>query len=266
MFSVFKVNRAASLDNPETAGLRFDTHQDALDFAAQCVQHSKDWLSVNDLNIVERYKKSELEIVCVLRSGSERNEYHLIFSSIPDRTGVGRGKESGAFKTHGTVHQGVADGNSDFMFIGDTYFVECPQEIIPSKVRLESAKKRLDFLGYVLAPTYTGCHVSNTSGEWESAVFGVSETGCDRNRVGGVVESIPKVLGDVRNDIADVRREFLSQFDFVNRVAGLIRIRLNNSLVSIAIDELQILPAKVLQVFLSPSDLAMRTLEGIRHG
>jgi hypothetical protein len=40
------------LDKPETAGLRFDTHDDALNFAAQLVNDSKDWLAVHDLNIV----------------------------------------------------------------------------------------------------------------------------------------------------------------------------------------------------------------------
>jgi len=254
---------SSSFNNLKTLGLRFDTHQDALDFAAKCVEHSKDWLSIHNLNLVERYKKLELEIVCVLCSGSERNKYHLIFSSVPDRTADGRGKESGTLKSHGTLHQCVADGNSDFMLISDTYLVECPQEIIPSKVRLEPAKERLDFLGYVLAPTYAGCHVSGASGEGESAGFGISETGCDRNRVGGVVESIPKILGDVRNGVADVRREFLSQLDLVNRIAGIIKISLNNSLVSIAIDELHDLNAKILQVFLSPSDLAMRTLKTV---
>src|SRR6266851_3502038 len=126
------LERCAS-DNSESPGLRFDTHQDALDFAAQCVQYSKDWLSINDLNIVERYKKLELEIIFVLCSGSEANKYHLIFSSVPDRT-VGRREESGALKAHRAVHQGMPDGNREFMLVGDAYFVECPEEIIPSQV------------------------------------------------------------------------------------------------------------------------------------
>jgi hypothetical protein len=65
------------------------------------------------------------------------------------------------------------------------------------------------------------------------------------------------------SEIPDVRREFLSDLDLVNLMVRLIRIRLDNCLVWIAVDELEILPAKIIKAFLSPSDLAMRTLERI---
>jgi hypothetical protein len=61
------------LDKPETAGLRFDTHDDALNFAAQLVNDSKDWLAVHDLNIVKRYKEAELEIVFEFRVRPQRD-------------------------------------------------------------------------------------------------------------------------------------------------------------------------------------------------
>src|SRR5437762_10581880 len=86
---------------------------------------------------------------------------------------------------------------------------------------------------------------------------------CDGNRVPSVVESVSKILREVCNDVTDVQREFLSQLDLVNRMARLIRIRLNNSLVSVAVDELHDFNVKIMQVFLSPSDLAMRTLERV---
>src|ERR1017187_278592 len=72
------------LDKPDTAGLRFDTHDDALNFAAQLVNDSKDWLAVHDLNIVKRYKEAELEIVFEFRVRPQRDKFHLVFSSIPD--------------------------------------------------------------------------------------------------------------------------------------------------------------------------------------
>lgn len=48
-------------NNSETVALRFDSHEDALDFARKCVEDSLRWLVVNSLDFVKRYVEMEME-------------------------------------------------------------------------------------------------------------------------------------------------------------------------------------------------------------
>ncbi len=62
-----------SRNDTETPSLCFNSHQDALDFAANCVQDSKHWLAVHNLDLIKGYKEAEIELVFVLCSGSKRD-------------------------------------------------------------------------------------------------------------------------------------------------------------------------------------------------
>src|ERR1017187_10348780 len=175
------------LDKPDTAGLRFDTHDDALNFAAQLVNDSKDWLAVHDLNIVKRYKEAELEIVFEFRVRPQRDKFHLVFSSIPD-VGFGHTEVASDFDTTSHANHASSNRDHDFVLIPVTNFVECPQNIVASQVRLEPAKERLDFFRQVLGPPETVGHLSNTPREGESGEFWFNFARCDCHGVGSIVE------------------------------------------------------------------------------
>ena len=50
-------------DVTKPSSVRFDSQEDALNFARQCVEDSNRWLATYDLNFVKRYEKGELAIV-----------------------------------------------------------------------------------------------------------------------------------------------------------------------------------------------------------
>ena len=172
--------------------LRFDSHQDALDFATKIVKDSKDFLATNDLDFAKRYKKSEIELVVEVCTRTESDEHHLVFRAIPD-VGIWHIEEAGAANRSAKANASGSDRDGDFVFIGDAYFVECPEKVITSRVRLEPAKEGLDLLRYVLGPAQSVRHLSGTSSEGESGKFWVGiRSGQDCHGVTSVIKGVPE--------------------------------------------------------------------------
>jgi len=242
-------------ENLQPSALRFDTQEDALNFAAKLVEDSKHWLAVHNLNIVKRYKEAELEIVLVCRFDSESEKFHLVLSSIPDM-GSGHLKESCSLDASGPANHASPDGNNVFMLIPVTNFVECPQEVIASQVRLESTKERLHFFRQVLGSPETIGHLSGTSSERECSILRIDFASSDRYSVSGIVESVPKILHEIGSSISNDRRDFLGHFDLVHNAVRSLRVRLSNSCVWVDTSELFDFPMEISEVLLSPCYLA----------
>ncbi len=170
--------------------------------------------------------------------------------------GIRHAEEASTLNSNTTTNDSSANRNQHFMLVCDAYLVECPKEIITSWVRLEPAKERLDFLGDVLGPSESVCHLTNTPSEGESGEFGINAARGDGYGVPSIVESVPKVLHHVSGDIGNGRWKFLGQLDLVHLMVRLIRVRLNNSCVWIDSRELYDLPIKISKVFLSPRDFS----------
>src|ERR1043166_6909135 len=132
------------IQESDTLGLRFNSHNDALNFADKLVKDSKHWLSVHELDIVNRYKKHDLNVHVEFTSSNIAGKCHLIFGSVPVRhmkRGVPRSRYGG--EAHTLSNYGHrTDGP---VFIGITKLVESPDEVIPSFVRLEPANEVADF-------------------------------------------------------------------------------------------------------------------------
>jgi hypothetical protein len=245
-----------ALNNPKTAALRFDAFQDAVDFAAKRVESPEDFLSLYDLDFAKRYGDGELELVIELSSRTKGNNHHLIFNAIPNGR-VGHLKEPSPMNGRTLANPCSSYGDSRLVLSGIRYFVECPQKLVASQVRLEPAKERLDLWRHILGPSKRISHLSHTSGEREGAVFGVGFSGGDGNSVRSVVESPSKVLSDVMRDVSNRFWEGYEELDLVNLMIRLLTIRLNHSSVGIGFLELDNFPLKILHQFFSPADLAV---------
>ena len=245
------------LDNAEATGLRFYSQQDALDFATKCVEDSKHWLSVHNLDVVKRYKQAELEIVVeLLSAGSNSKKLHLIFCSVPDVRMGHAEVPADTMNTDVIASDSSTNRDDHFVLVCNAYFVECPEEIIASSVRLETAKERLDLWRDIFAPTENLGHPVQSWSKRESGVLGVLVPGSDGNCVPSVIESISEVLHQVRSDIANGSWKKLSQLDLVNLMSGFVRVRLDNCCVWIDSREIDNPPFKIGKVFLSPRNLA----------
>jgi hypothetical protein len=253
---------ATLLHKPKTPGLRFNTHKDALDFSAKSVEDSNNWLAVNNLDFVKRYKNTEIEIVLEFCFGAEGDKYHLVFCSVPNM-GIGHLEETSTANLSPNANESGANRNDHFMLVSIAYLVECPQEVIPSLVRLEPAKERLDLLGYILGPHQRICHLSDTTSEGEGSVFGAAAARSNSYRVPGIVESTPKVVHQVPGNVPNGIWERRGQLDLVNLMVRLLRVRFNNSCVWIDLSKLCDLPLKLDEVFFSPSEFTTRTLEWV---
>jgi len=258
---------SVSLDKLETPALLFDSHQDALDFAEQIVKDGKDWLAINKFNILECYEDVKLEIVLELRPWADGEHFHLIFRSIPNVV-VRHRKEtiSGTHVASNKWKYSSSEWSDDFVLIGIANLIKHPQQIIPSEVRLEPAKERLNFFGQVFGSSESIGHLMDASSEGESGEFRGSFPRSDSDRICRIIECVSEIGDQIPEHIADSLRQWFCNLDLVNGESGPIRIVLSDLFVGLEIDERFNSLFKVGKVFLSPCDLAVRTGERIGHG
>jgi len=259
------------LNEPKTAGLRFDSQQDTLDFQAKIIEDSKDWLAYNDRDFVERYKRNEVEIVipCCIRNddGAEPDHYHLIVSTVPFM-GIGhRERSTESLNRSASPPQDSLHGRDEFMFIPITQFVQCPQEVIASSVRLEPTKQRLNLFREVSGTPDRTPHVAYIVSKRKCTIPGIGFTSSDSDGVPGIIQSTSQINNDVTGDVAERFWEGLNKFYLVNLPIRCLRIGFDNFCVWVETMEFPDSPVEIgKEVFLSPCDLAPRTVEGVRHG
>src|SRR5437588_10313313 len=159
------------LDETKPLRLRFESHDDALDFANEFVERANRWLAVNDLNAANHYMRGDGEIHIAIRVRPDAEEFHLVLRAVPDG---GLNNEAAAEEVCLIERDGsVTPGNrgDDSVFIGVTEGVKCPEKIVPSFVWLERAKECRDFFGKVFTlPLYGVFKMSGVFGKGEVCV------------------------------------------------------------------------------------------------
>jgi hypothetical protein len=121
--------------DPDSSGLRFDSHDDALNFINKLVQDGNNFLAVKKLNFVERYKKGGLKIHIEVTTIGDPSKYHLVFSAIPSRCGPDVNSQSKPAGLNESVSGYYRP--EDSVLISAAKTVQCPQEIVPSFVWLQ---------------------------------------------------------------------------------------------------------------------------------
>ncbi len=241
----------------EPPSLCFNSQQDALDFARNLVKNSANRLAVYRPDLVERYVKNEIEIVVVCRVGTELEEYHLLFCAIPDRINVEL-KPSRAMKIEAGADSGTrSHRDQHFVFISNGYFIQSPQNLIPTLVRLERPKQRPNVLRDILAPAFeVSLKISKSSREREVCFFGVGSSSSESNSVNSLVQGGSEVVDDIADDIGEIIRHRPNHLHFVNSVTRLLWIWLDDSVVRTGFNECPDFPFEVGDVFLSVCDFS----------
>lgn len=246
--------------NPQAARLRFDSQQDALDFAGQCVEDSVRWLVHNRINFGERYTKGEVEVVVSLGIGAPLlKQYQLVAVPLwrtstekPERLPV-------ADTVCSETQERVANrnGNERYMFVSVANVIEGTEKIIPSLVRLEGAQEREKLSRNILGSTIKGVlKFFGTSGEREGGVLGVPAARGDGDSVTRLIQGSPEISSGVRRDISEGCGNGLSEFNLVDLASRKMRVRIDNYGVRLLIEESADFPFEVLDVFLAPRKLA----------
>ena len=198
----------------EAPTLGFGSINNALNLSCHCYEGINSGKLPYRLNIAEGYEKSKFEVVIELSSRQHPAcKYHLIFFAIP----MGRWDLYGASDCHVTdVNAADSRAHRDQNCVSCvTQLVQGPQGVIPSFVRLERAKKRLDVQRQVTtSASDVVVHVSGSVPKRKLSTLGRSNTADDCGGVPGLIESgserLKRLSGVVGTDLG----ERLFQFEF----------------------------------------------------
>lgn len=245
-----------SSDVTETPGLRFDSQQDMLDHVGKQVEKWNRWLSLNTFNLVKRYENRKLDFVIRLCIGPERRYFDLLFGSVPD---VFKGHTdqatASALEFGCNVPGSHYDGDQDSVIVSVAYLVQGPEGNIPSLVRLERPKERVNFLREI-GPLHGVFKITGSSSEREVCMSRIERSSGDGDRVGGVVQGLPEVVGGVPGDLREILRKSPLELDLVYVLLRSIRVGINRSVAWVIRDEPVDFLCEFENVMLCPSQLS----------
>jgi len=228
------------------------------------LQDGQRWLAANNGNVADRYIDNEVDIIIEMAAGLDDPHYHLLFSAIP--SGESESDRLRRSCNHGEIaHHRFpdrhADRDQDGMLVGATEIIQGPKGIIPSLVRLERAKQRLDFTWNVLAPSLDGIrHIGIRFSERKRGGFWGNLSGTDGSGKSSLVKCGSKVIDSVSEEIAKFLGKRLAELDFVN-LSGAIAINLNEGGVGILTEERVDHQFEITNVFLCVGNSALWTIK-----
>lgn len=143
----------ARLKQPDPLALSFRSSEDAISFARDGIEDANRRTAFNAVELVKLYNEGKLHIVLKISSGWGAQDYDLVFDAIID--GGWDGKSAAADQPfYVCAAAGNADWDQKSVLIGVTELVQGPEGVIPSLMRLERAKERLDFRREVFAAPF----------------------------------------------------------------------------------------------------------------
>lgn len=252
--------------NQANAGrLRFESQDDALDFARRSVEKSRDWLARNSLDFAKRYKEGEIEIVINSRVGGSAEEYDLVFFAIP----FGGGYRPASGYLHMVNMDSCCshtNGDDDPMIALSANPVECPDYIIPSLVRIETPKERQDIRWETFAIARDSVfEVSGFISNGKMNTIRPASFGSGSYSVHRLVECRSQPVDYVVGEVGVPVRERLGELDFV-KLVNAVRIGFNETNVGFFLEEFIDSRTELGQVSLCSRDPAFRAIEWVRHG
>lgn len=219
--------------------LRFDSQDDALNFARDSVKRGNDWLATQRISPLKDYIEGRVHLVVNCRPGPKAQEFDLVFRRVPVTvTNPAGAIDLALFDADPLCHHSLPHWDNHAMRIGVPYAVQSPQQVIPSLVWLESHKERVNFWWVSRKPFAAefSCNASAVSGEREAGVCGSAPIDHQSASVQGVIERIPEVSGGVFCDDADFHRQIGSESDLVDLLAC-IRVHIDNTGVRLCVEE-----------------------------
>lgn len=253
----------------QSSNLRFDSRDDALCFASDCVKRGNDWLALNEVNLAKHYVEGRCNIILDVRTDAYYHVGYLVFRRVP----VVHTDSGGAPDRAGNVQTGPNGGGAYWddraMRIGVSHPVERTEQRIPSRVWFEASEQR-PYVGWVSSQASTVKFSQDTGFvicEGEPCVARIAADKCDRAGIDSMVKSVSEVAGGVLDDAPNIGGELLSKADFVGLLAGL-RVFVDNSGVWFSREERFDPRFCILNVFPASLDLqlgALEMVEGVVH-
>lgn len=231
--------------------------------------------TLDNPRLADRYLKAELHLVIRFRIGGVDEEFVARFEREQpirrsdqdggERRPEGGGVESGAVaqeRQHASEHgpadidrtETASNGEQQAVLVGVVQFLELPEEIVPSLVRI----RRVDGLKGLLpdAMYFSPLVGFVLTSRLEDGVLGVPMwpivSPADRDQVvGEVVEGSMEVVDRIASDGGDLHRDILDAGDVVNELAR-FRITLGADSIGLGVVERSERGIQVLDVLLGP--------------
>jgi len=241
-----------SPNNANSSCLGFRSPEDALNFASEIAQNGKDWLASKRLDIAKSYSKGHVDIVVHCCMSNHPGDYDFVFSSVPRR---GMVVKDSLVKITPSNKLRLSDINSRMndgsVLVGITNLVESPQGRIPSFVRFEPHKDRLDFIQHVLGLGFEVVEkLPSCISKREGSAIHVFPRD---NGTGTMIQSRSQILNGRNSEFGDSRRKSACEFDLVEHV-NTLSIKLGDSFVRVRRKKQGHLKFEFLNIFLCPSD------------
>jgi hypothetical protein len=258
---------AETLDKANATRLRFDSQDDAHNFARHCVENGNRWLAAHDIHFSKRYEEGEIDLVLELTIGTDATKYHLVFCAVP------------SWYRHAADKAAAQINPSDSHFCGQetmlasiTKLVECPDKVIPSFVRIERAKERHDVRRDILASSFNASFESgNIVGDREVGGFGGDLSVHDCRRESGLIEPRTQSFNNFIGEVGQTSRQGSCKFDLVKLVDS-IRVGFDDPSVWLLFEKLLDPGIEIANVALCARDAPLGAKEevfghgGVRQG
>lgn len=237
------------LEQPHRAGCLFDHGDDVASSRGHLIERVLDRLRRERINIVESYKRGDLEVV--LRLGSARHDcqHHLILRAVPS---------GWKFKADHLVKVDVSgvvtadanrSGGKGLVLVGVAHFVHGPEGVIPSFVWIKRSHDFEDFLGQVLrGPGFATLNFSSRVPEGEVGVFAELRIDGDCDGVSGLIERGAHAVDRIEGSRAERVGQWLEQLDLMN--VDVWKAELNDLGVWVTVHESSELDVEILDVSL----------------
>lgn len=239
-----------NLNEAESRGLSFGSHQDALDFARKSVEDSHRWLLGQKVDFAEDYKKGNIEIVIRVRTGRDTHQFEFVFVAVPFGKIEGNSPSSDNDLVDLDASGSRCIGAEDAVFIGVRQLVQSPEQIIPSFVWLKRAKDRNDIRRNIFAaPLYDSVKLVGTFGEGEIRRFCITDACCGGYGKANLVQRRPEVVDGICSEVHQFFGDWGSKFEFDNLLAS-VRVALSPMGVRLFVVEGLEDSCKIVDVFL----------------
>jgi hypothetical protein len=222
----------------QSSGLRFDRHEDALDYVRQVVEDADNWKSLHLFDLPKCYEKGRVEIVARYSTFAGSGNYQLVFRRIP----IGMegclavvGKDLQEVDFNGVYICTQSEKSSMFGFAEG---IERVENRIPSFVRVETADDSRDLRREILASFGYGVLKINgglPEGKIDAGKGNVrpqDREGC-ANRL---IQRAPKVVEGVGRDGNDGVWEIFGQPHLDKGKIG-VRLRLDKLGIRLTVDK-----------------------------
>ncbi|WP_239797429.1 hypothetical protein [Candidatus Nitrotoga arctica] len=244
------------LDESDSSHLSFGSHNDALHFARHRAENVCRWISANNLDFVKRYTVGTINVVLNFRIIRSDSKYDLIFSAIPDwwRDAAVTARPTN-FQVH--VTEKLAGRNKKPMFVNVISFVECPDQVIPSLIRLEPAKDRNNLTRDIFAIHRNNAfEIHCIVADGKVCLSRITHASRDSDCVSGLIKRGSEIFERVCGDFPEAVGDCGAEFDLM-KLVNAISVGLNSMGAWVIHKEFIDPSIEVVDVYLSARDAAL---------